>query len=71
MNEINGSDSTASKAPAPAPDAVPHFRALVFAKNCVNDHGAFKKGDRARGAFPPELVRSYLGAGILIERRRA
>jgi hypothetical protein len=39
---------------------------LIFAKNCTNNHGRFKKGDRARGAFAPELVATYLELGILV-----
>jgi hypothetical protein len=46
----------------------PSFRDLVFAKNCTNSHGTFKKGDRSRGAFSPALVDSYLKAGILVRR---
>lgn len=45
----------------------PANRAYVFAKNCVNDHGSFAVGGKARGAFAPELVASYLAAGILVE----
>jgi hypothetical protein len=36
-------------------------------KNCTNKFGTFKKGDRSRGAFPPELIREYLAAGILVD----
>ena len=38
-----------------------------FVKNCTNKFGTFKKGDRSRGAFPPELIREYLAAGILVD----
>lgn len=48
----------------------PANRAYVFAKRCTNDHGTFSKGDKARGAFSPELVASYLSAGVLIEAPR-
>lgn len=40
-------------------------RLFVFAKNCTNTHGSFKKGDKARGAFSQELIDAYLQAGIL------
>jgi L-fucose isomerase-like protein len=46
-------------------------RVYVFTANCVNDHGAFVIGDKARGAFAPELVAGYLAAGILVERNDA
>jgi hypothetical protein len=55
--------------PQTAPQAAPQLpahRAYVFAKNCTNSHGSFAKGDKARGAFAPELVASYLAAGILV-----
>lgn len=52
-------------APA-APNPAPANRLYVFAKTCTNDHGTFAKGDKARGAFSPELVASYLAAGILL-----
>jgi len=42
-------------------------RLYIFAKNCTNNHGSFQKGDKARGAFTPELIESYLAAGILIK----
>jgi hypothetical protein len=45
----------------------PANRVYVFAKNCTNDHGRFVIGDKARGAFSPELVASYVAAGILVE----
>jgi len=45
----------------------PANRGYVFAKNCTNDHGTFVIGDKARGAFSPELVASYVAAGILVE----
>jgi hypothetical protein len=45
----------------------PANRVYVFAKNCTNDHGTFVIGDKARGAFSPELVASYVAAGILVE----
>lgn len=54
---------------APLPASLlqqPANRLYVFAKICVNDHGRFAKGDKARGAFAPELVASYLAAGILV-----
>lgn len=50
--------------------ALPHNRAYVFAKHCVNDHGRFQKGDKARGAFSAELVASYVAAGILVRAPR-
>jgi hypothetical protein len=50
--------------------SVPANRAYVFAKTCTNDHGTFAKGDKARGAFSPELVAAYLAAGILVEAPR-
>lgn len=58
--------------PEPAPPAppVPANRLYVFAKNCTNDHGRFVKGDKARGAFSPELVASYVECGILVEVAR-
>lgn len=46
----------------------PANRYYVFAKNCTNGHGSFKKGDKARGAFDPELIKAYLLVGILVER---
>ncbi len=46
---------------------IPANRKYVFAKNCWNDHGRFVIGDKARGAFSDELVKSYLDAGILVE----
>jgi hypothetical protein len=49
--------------------AIPANRAYVFAANCVNDFGRFAKGDKARGAFPDELVKSYVKCGILVEVR--
>lgn len=49
-------------------EAKPPNRLYVFAKNCTNAHGTFKKGDKARGAFDPELIKSYLSLGILVER---
>lgn len=54
-----GTDSRRVKKPA--------NRHYVFARNCTNDHGRFVKGDKARGAFPPELVASYVACGILVE----
>lgn len=42
--------------------------ALVFAKNCTNDHGTFVKGNPARRAFSKALVDSYLECGILVKR---
>jgi hypothetical protein len=51
----------------PAKPATPANRVYVFAKNCTNDHGSFAKGDKARGAFAPELVAAYVAAGILVE----
>lgn len=51
-----------------SPMAEPANRVYVFKANCVNDHGAFVIGDKARGAFSAELVASYVAAGILIER---
>jgi hypothetical protein len=42
----------------------------VFAKGCTNDFGRFEKGDRARGAFPPDLIVAYLKAGVLVEVAR-
>lgn len=59
-----------SSLPAPLPAtlgrAAPANRLYVFAKNCTNDHGTFSKGSKARGAFSPDLVASYLAAGILV-----
>ena len=46
-------------------------RHLVFAKNCSNAHGAFAKGDVARGAFSDQLVADYLAVGILVDRTPA
>lgn len=43
------------------------FRNFVFVKNATNTFGQFKKGDRAQGRFPEELVESYLKLGILEE----
>lgn len=43
------------------------FRNLVFVKNATNKFGQFKKGDRAQGRFPPDLIDSYLAHGILQE----
>lgn len=57
-----------ASAPALAEPAEPANRVYVFAKRCTNDHGHFAKGDKARGAFSPELVASYVAAGILVER---
>lgn len=57
----------ATTAAQAAPAAlVPPNRLYVFAKTCTNDHGHFAKGDKARGAFAPELVASYLAAGVLV-----
>ena len=39
----------------------------LFAKNCTNNFGTFKKGDKSRGAFPEQLVKDYLAMGILVE----
>jgi hypothetical protein len=52
------------------PVKTPANRHYVFAKNCWNSHGRFAIGDRARGAFSDDLVRSYLDAGILKEAPR-
>lgn len=41
------------------------FRNLVFVKNATNTFGQFKKGDRAQGRFPDDLIESYLKLGIL------
>lgn len=49
----------------------PANRQYVFAKRCTNDFGRFEPGDRARGAFPDDLVEAYLAAGILKEQPRA
>jgi hypothetical protein len=54
-----------SAAPA-APTQAPANRLYIFGKTCTNDHGTFAKGDKARGAFAPELVAAYLAAGILV-----
>jgi hypothetical protein len=62
-------DTEDTKKPAAKPRFMtkpPANRAYVFAKNCTNDHGAFVKGDKARGAFSPALIASYLAAGILV-----
>lgn len=56
--------TTAAQAAPAAP--VPPNRLYVFAKTCTNDHGHFAKGDKARGAFAPDLVASYLAAGVLV-----
>ena len=56
--------------PAPAKLAeqpISASRLYIFAKHCTNNHGSFQKGDKARGAFTPELIESYLAAGILIK----
>jgi hypothetical protein len=53
----------------PGRRAAPANRRYVFVKTCVNDHGRFAKGDKARGAFSPALVASYLAAGILKEMK--
>ncbi len=45
----------------------PPQRQYVFAKNCTNTHGTFKKGDNARGAFSTDLIDAYLQAGILVK----
>ena len=39
----------------------------VFAKNATNDHGTFIKGQRARGAFHGDLVKTYVRLGILVK----
>jgi hypothetical protein len=39
----------------------------TFAKNCTNKHGRFKKGDKSRGAFAPDLIATYLALGILVD----
>lgn len=39
----------------------------TFAKNCTNNFGRFKKGDRSRGAFPEQLIKDYLAMGILVD----
>lgn len=44
----------------------PANRVYVFAKTCTNDHGTFAKGDKARGAFSADLVKSYVECGILV-----
>jgi len=54
----------------PEKPKAPPYRRYVFAKTCTNDHGRFAKGDKARGAFTPELVAAYVAAGILIEAPR-
>lgn len=60
---------TGLKTAAPAvAGQVPANRRYVLAKNCVNDFGRFVVGDAARGAFPADLVASYLVAGVLVER---
>ena len=52
MNETDGFDSDAPKAPASAPEPEPprwpYFRHFVFAKNCTNKYGHFRIGDRSR-----------------------
>jgi len=55
-------NETATKQPA--------NRQYVFAMRCTNDFGHFEPGDRARGAFPADLVEAYLAAGILKEQTR-
>lgn len=57
----------ATETTPPAPSKRPANRRYVFAKRCVNDFGHFAVGDRARGAFPAELVQAYLAAGVLKE----
>jgi hypothetical protein len=42
----------------------------LFAKNCTNAHGTFKKGDRSRGAFSEQLIKEYLSMGILVEQKQ-
>ncbi len=56
----------ATEQPLP-PVKTPFNRHYVFAMNCWNSHGRFAIGDKARGAFSVDLVRSYLAAGILKE----
>lgn len=48
-------------------DEAPRVKYYVFAKNCTNDHGHFKKGDKSRGAFSQDLIQSYLQSGILVD----
>lgn len=67
MKETDSFNSIVPKDSEPVVEK-PSFRDLVFAKNCTNSHGTFKKGDRSRGAFSPALVDSYLKAGILVRR---
>lgn len=43
------------------------FRNFVFVKNATNTFGQFKKGDRAQGRFPNDLIKSYLKLGVLEE----
>lgn len=61
--KTNTSSSTQAKE-TQTPVKVKYY---VFAKNCTNDHGSFKKGDKSRGAFAPELIKSYLESGILVD----
>lgn len=42
------------------------YKNLVFAKRCTNDHGHFRPGDKARGAFPPALIDTYVALGVLV-----
>lgn len=57
--------------PAATPERpLPAHRRYVFAKNGVNDHGPFRKGDKARGAYSADLVAAYVAAGILVEAPR-
>lgn len=66
--EPSPTTETADSVEAAAPQALPTpaNRLYVFAKNCTNDHGKFVRGDKARGSFSPDLVHSYLAAGILV-----
>lgn len=57
---------TKSKPEEKPVEVKPANRIYIFAKNGTNDHGSFSKGDKARGAYSPELVASYVAAGILV-----
>jgi len=43
------------------------FTRYKFIKNATNKFGHFKKGDRAQGRFPRELIESYVRHGILVQ----
>jgi hypothetical protein len=51
----------------PAKEMQTPTKYYTFAKNCTNQFGSFKRGDRSRGAFPDDLIKSYLAIGILVD----